>query len=261
MRNILLTVKYDGSDFHGWQFQPGLRTVQGTLEEAIEKLTGKSLTLTGTSRTDAGVHALGQCCTFSGDFGIPTENIQGALNNLLAQGKTISGTLPGALSIVDCQQVPEGFHPRFDCKGKTYVYRVSTGTANPLFRKYCYYVTGKDLDFDAINEACEIIKGTHDFACFQSAGGTTRESTVRTIYDLRIIRGPESFDIQVTGDGFLYNMVRIIVGTLIEVGQGRRSPESVSAAIQEGNRALAGHTAPACGLYLAKIYFDTKDMI
>ena len=255
MKNILLTIEYDGSEFHGWQRQPEERTVQGTLEEALEKLLGEEVSVNGTSRTDAGVHALGQCCSFSGDFGIPTENIKGALNNLLSDGKTISGSLPGAIIVLDCKEVPEGFHARFNCTKKTYIYKISTGEANAFDRKYKYFVPGK-LDIKAMGKAAGYIVGTHDFACFQSAGGTPRETTVRTVFDLKIDIEKEDVNIEITGDGFLYNMVRIIVGTLVEVGQGRRSPESVKEAIEAMDRSLAGHTAPAEGLYLSGIYFE-----
>ena len=246
----------------------------------MERLMGKPVSVNGTSRTDAGVHALGQCCSFSGDFGIPTENILPALNNLLSEGKTISGTIPGAVKVLDCREVPLDFHARFNCKKKTYIYRISTAAPSPLLRNYCYFLqsgTRVDasaaeavldasaaeavLDLSAMEEACQFIRGTHDFACFQAAGGTPRETTVRTIFDIGLEARGSSLDIRVTGDGFLYNMVRIIVGTLIEVGQGRRTPESVRDAIDVGDRTLSGHTAPACGLYLAKIYFDEDDMI
>ena len=301
MKNVLLTIEYDGSGFHGWQEQPGQRTVQGELQNALSEVTGQDIKVNGTSRTDAGVHALGQCCTFSGDFGIPIEKLKLATNNLLSEGRTGGGTKPGDIRIVDVKEVPEGFHARFNCIKKTYRYLINTGEPHPFNRDYCYYVDPKSgdaeaedsklstatidksipsvaeaedcrliaatfnnanaaLDFSAMEKAAEYIVGTHDFACFQAAGGTPRESTVRTIYELRI--NPQihwrakEVEIDITGDGFLYNMVRIIVGTLVEVGQGRRSPESVKKAIEARDRTLAGHTAPPEGLYLAKIYFD-----
>ena len=283
MKNVLLTIEYDGSAFHGWQEQPGLRTVQGTLQEALSKVIGFDVHVNGTSRTDAGVHALGQCCSFSGDFGIPVANIKAAVNNLLSEGRTGAGTKPGDIRIVDCREVPEDFHARFDCKGKTYRYILSTGQPDIFRRNYCYFVDGLReavndeendseaavaLDVEKMREAAGHIVGVHDFACFQSSGGTPRETTVRTIYSLKIITSADSNSngsindlvIEVTGDGFLYNMVRIIVGTLVEVGLGKREPDSVSEAIEAKDRRLAGHTAPAEGLYLAVIYFD-KDEI
>ena len=260
-KNYLLTIEYDGSRFHGWQEQPGLRTVQGELQDALSKVLGEEITVAGTSRTDAGVHALGQCCSFMGDFGIPTEKIMLAVNNMLSSGRTGGGTMPGDIRIIGCREMPLDFHPRFDCRGKTYMYVINPGSPNIFRRNYCYYVDGP-LNLEAMKEAAKYIEGTHDFVCFQSAGGTPRESTVRTIYSLEIDGSYEGGElssdiiIKVTGDGFLYNMVRIIVGTLVEVGQGRRSPESIKEAIEAKDRTLAGHTAPPCGLFLSRIYFD-----
>ena len=297
MKNILLIFEYDGSNFHGWQEQPGLRTVQGELQEALQKVTGSTISVNGTSRTDAGVHALGQCCSFNLEQDIPLENLKRALNNSLSFGKTISGTIPGDIHILDVKEMPEEFHARFDCKGKTYRYVINTGEPEAFRGKYCYYVFGDrktddsseeeasgggSFDIKAMREAAKLIVGTHDFACFQAAGGTPRETTVRTIFDLRVRREdedcpyppntplvngmdisnvpehnwlPGDLVIEVTGDGFLYNMVRIIVGTLVEVGQGRRTVDSVKEALESCDRTKAGHTAPPNGLYLGRIYF------
>ena len=259
MKNVLLTIEYDGSQFHGWQEQPNQRTVQGELQKALSEITGQEIKVNGTSRTDAGVHALGQCCSFSGEFGIPLDKLMLATNNLLSQGRTGGGTKPGDIRIVDVKEVPEGFHARFNCVKKTYRYLINTGEPHPFNRNYCYYVD-PILDLAAMEKAAAYIVGTHDFACFQAAGGTPRETTVRTIFELRITPKTDwksgEIEIEITGDGFLYNMVRIIVGTLVEVGQKKRSIESVREAIESKDRTLAGHTAPPEGLYLAKIYFD-----
>lgn len=311
MKNLLMTIEYDGSGFHGWQEQPGLRTVQGELQEALLKVTGSPISVNGTSRTDAGVHALGQCCSFNLEPDIPLDNFKRALNNSLSFGKTISGSIPGDIRVLDIKKMPEEFHARFDCRGKTYRYVLNTGAPDAFRGKYCYYTKewahadgnrvdsananredltvneGSALDLDTMREAAKIICGTHDFACFQAAGGTPRETTVRTIFDLRIRTADGEFSesdlnadpstplvngmditnlpnhnwlpgdvvIEITGDGFLYNMVRIIVGTLVEVGQGRRTVESVKYAIESCDRTKAGHTAPPNGLYLGRIYF------
>ena len=298
MKNILLTLEYDGSNFHGWQEQPGLRTVQGELQEALIKVVGSPITVNGTSRTDAGVHAFGQCCSFELEPDIPLDNLKRALNNALSFGKTISGTIPGDIRVVDVEEKPEGFHARFDCKGKTYRYVINTGEPEAFKGKYCYYVTSTrnreedsaesgeaastPLDIESMRAAAKLILGTRDFACFQAAGGTPRESTVRTIYDLRIrqdkndcpwppntplVNGMDitnlkehdwslgDIAIEITGDGFLYNMVRIIAGTLVEIGQGRRTVESLAEALETCDRTKAGHTAPPNGLYLGRIYF------
>lgn len=255
MRNILLTVEYDGSSFHGWQEQPGQRTVQGVIQDAISQVLSQPIKVNGTSRTDAGVHALGQCCNFTGEFSIPTENIMKAVNNVLSEGRVSAGTKPGDVRIIEVKEMPEGFHPRFDCKKKTYKYVINTGEANVFRRNYCYFVDG-ELDLDSMRSAAKVIEGTHDFACFQAAGGNPRETTVRTIYSIEIDKSGEDIEISVTGDGFLYNMVRIIVGTLVEVGLGKRDSKSVKETVDSCDRTKAGHTAPAEGLYLAKIYFD-----
>ncbi|MBP3815938.1 MAG: tRNA pseudouridine(38-40) synthase TruA [Firmicutes bacterium] len=255
MKNVLLTIEYDGSAFHGWQEQPGLRTVQGVLQDALSTVLGFDVKVNGTSRTDAGVHALGQCLSFSGEFGIPTENIPLAVNNVLSKGRTGGGTIPGDIRVLECKEVPLDFHARFDCKKKTYRYVLNQGKPNVFRRNYCYYVDGP-LDVENMERAGKLIEGTHDFACFQSAGGNPRESTVRTVYELKVHKDKEDIVIQVTGDGFLYNMVRIIVGTLVEVGQGKREASDITEIISSGDRSMAGHTAPAQGLYLSKIYFD-----
>ena len=255
MRNILLIIEYDGSEFHGWQYQPDVRTVQGDLEEAIKAVTGEDITVAGTSRTDAGVHALGQCCSFNLEGTIPLDNLRRALNNQLSRGKTISGTIPGDIRIVDCKEMPEEFHARFDCKGKTYEYLLNEGEPDAFRGRYCYFV-GSKLDIKAMSEAATHLIGEHDFAAFQASGGTPRETTVRNISEINLDADSGNMVIRITGDGFLYNMVRIIVGTLVEVGEGRRTPESVKEALESLDRKNAGHTAPAEGLYLEQIYFE-----
>jgi tRNA pseudouridine38-40 synthase len=251
LRNILLTIAYDGSGFHGWQRQPAARTVQGVLEEALARVTGQDITLAGTSRTDAGVHALGQRATLRGDFGIPTDRIATAVNNLTDDVK-----------ILHAEDRPEGFHARYDATGKTYVYRMTVlegddekAQAQRIFlRKYRYLL--KDVpNTDKMYEAAKAIEGQHDFASFRAAGGTSVESTVRTVHSIRIAREEKEISIAVTGDGFLYNMVRILAGTLLEVGRGTRDATGIGETLGARDRSRAGHTAPACGLYLKEVYF------
>ena len=202
-RNILLTLEYDGTGFHGWQRQPAARTVQGELERVLSILCGCDIAVNGTSRTDAGVHALGQRASFSGDFTKPAER-----------------------------------------SGDTDIFR----------RNYCWQID-RCLDAEAMSKAAGHIAGTHDFACFQASGGQERETTVRTIYSLDVCRNDEEIEISVTGDGFLYNMVRIITGTLVEVGKGRMAPEYIEEIISSKDRTKAGPTAPPQGLYLAEVYY------
>ena len=252
-RNILLTLAYDGTGFHGWQRQPEARTVQGELERVLSILCGCSISVNGTSRTDAGVHALGQRASFSGDFTIPAERIVIAANNLLSGGMNKSSV--GDIRILNAEDMPQDFHARFDCKSKRYVYRILNSKDADIFRRnYCWQIAAP-LDTKAMQIAADCIAGTHDFACFQASGGQERETTVRTIYSLDIVRAGAEIEISVTGDGFLYNMVRIITGTLAEVGKGRINPCQIREIIKSKDRTKAGPTAPPQGLYLAEIYY------
>lgn len=252
MRNILLVIKYDGSGYSGWQRQPGHRTVCGRLEEVLSEYFHTPVRLEGTSRTDAGVHALGQCATLKGDIGVPVERIPRVFNTALAEDR-IEGL--SDIQIVDAREMPEGFHARFDSKGKRYIYKLSDSPDADIFRRrYCWQLR-KPLDTEAMNKAAEYIVGEHDFACFQTAGGTPRETTVRTIYSLKVTRDGNDITISVEGNGFLYNMVRIIVGTLAEVGLGRRKPEDLIGIIESKDRSKAGVLAPPGGLYLDEVFF------
>ena len=265
MRTILLTIAYDGTDFYGWQVQPDRPTVQGEIEKALRRVTGQEISISGTGRTDRGVHAYGQCATFRIGDGIPTDRIAYALNN----------SLPGGIRIVSAEEKPDGFHARFDAKGKTYRYRLlldapREADAPLLFLKDYVYPVKQPLDTAAMREAAAAMEGTHDFACFQAAGGEERETTVRTVHRVELTERflaegffPEEqeahvLDIDVTGDGFLYNMVRIMAGTLVDVGSGRISAAEIPAIIDSLDRTKAGHTAPPQGLYLMRVYFGEE---
>ena len=272
MKNILLTIAYDGSGFAGWQRQPHQRTVQGEVERVLSILCGKPVQIAGTSRTDAGVHALGQRATLRGEFGIPTERIPLAANHLLAGGG--HGTV-GDIRILDAKEMPEPFHARFSSVGKTYYYCIYNGAQPDLFaRNYCCWVE-KALNPDKMNEAAQLLNGRHDFRCFMAAGGQEPESTLKTIYAADVIRTEfcgistggffpntvgqkDALLFRVTGSGFLYNMVRIIVGTLIEIGLEKRSPEEMREIIASEDRCRAGHTAPPQGLFLKQIYYSEE---
>lgn len=268
MRTILLTIAYDGTDYFGWQIQPDCPTVQGEIEKALRRVTGQEIHISGTGRTDRGVHAYGQCATFRIGDGIPTDRIAYALNN----------SLPGGIRIVSAEEKPEGFHARFDAKGKTYRYRLlladrgESGCKVParqiLYLRDHVYEVRQPLDIAAMRRAAAAMEGTHDFACFQAAGGEERETTVRTVYKVELTErflkdgffpeeeGAHILDIDVTGDGFLYNMVRIMAGTLVDVGSGRIDAADVPAIIESADRTRAGHTAPPQGLYLMRVYFE-----
>ena len=254
-RNLLLTIEYDGSEFSGWQRQPERRTVQGELERVLSKVCGVPIQINGTSRTDAGVHALGQRASFKLKSGIPTDKVKLAANNILAGGKNLASQV-GDVRILQVEEMPEDFHARFDSKGKKYRYIIYNGEDQNIFRrKYCYQVQ-RNLDVEAMQNAAKHIVGTHDFASFQSAGGQERETTVRTVFSLDVFRNGQDVVIEIAGDGFLYNMVRIITGTLVEVGLGKRKADDLVSIIESTDRTKAGHKAPAEGLYLVEVYYE-----
>jgi len=256
MSNILFTISYDGSAFHGWQKQPGQRTVQGELEEKLEAVLGVPIKLEGTSRTDAGVHALGQRATLRGDFAIPTERIPLAVNNLLSD-----------VRILEAEEKPEGFHARFDAAGKTYVYRFAVAPPNEIFLRNYACILAKSPNIGKMSEAAKYIEGKHDFTSFRAAGGADLETAVRTVFAASVTQGTGtdpaglSFDTaeaEVTGDGFLYNMVRIIAGTLLEAGFEKIEPKEIESIITAKDRAMAGPTAPPQGLYLKEVYYGSE---
>jgi tRNA pseudouridine38-40 synthase len=252
-RNVLLTVEYDGSAFHGWQAQPGKRTVQGVLELVLSRVCGEEVRLFGASRTDAGVHALGQAASFRGEFGIPAERIPIAANGLLRDVRVLTAT-----------DAPEGFHARYDARGKTYLYQIAASKQPDIFLRNYRYLLNESPDKGKMEATAEHLVGTHDFSAFRTMGGAGTTDAVRTIteisveqYDAKDTKGSPTRETQVrvTGGGFMYNMVRIIVGTLVEVGLGARKPESVTAALGSRNRTDAGRVAPAAGLYLEQVYY------
>ena len=255
-KNVLIKIEYDGTDFSGWQIQPKARTVQGEIEHVLKYIAGEDVHIHGTSRTDAGVHALGQCATFEWNSNMPVEKLPEVMNRRFGAGGEGRSGAPGDIRIVSAEVMPDDFHARYSCKGKTYRY-VIDNTGDIFVRNRAFQYPGAaGLDTEAMRKAAEYIKGTHDFKCFETAGGTPRESTVRTVSALEITEDERSVIIEITGDGFLYNMVRIIVGTLVEVGCGKKSSEDLPAIIESRNRGNAGFTAPPQGLYLKEIYFE-----
>jgi tRNA pseudouridine38-40 synthase len=252
-RNVLIIIEYDGSAFRGWQVQPGVRTVQGELEQALSRVCDGEIRLKGASRTDAGVHAFGQAASFTGDFGIPANRIPLAVNNLLEDARVLSAS-----------DAPKGFHARFDARGKTYLYRIASSPEPDIFLRNYRYLLNECPDKSKMEEAAELLVGTYDFSAFRTMGGAGEGDTVRTITRVDIAQhsavdtkgGPvRETEVRVTGGGFMYNMVRIIAGTLVEAGLGTRGPESVTTALRSQSRADAGHTAPASGLYLERVYY------
>ena len=273
-RNVLLKIAYDGPTFHGWQKQPGARTVQGHLEQVMSRLFNREILLSGTSRTDAGVHALGQQASFKADLGVPVEKMALVINNALCAAEG-GGYAKSPIRILKAEEMPSEFHARYDSKGKKYIYRIrdgadgsesdgaaaegmlriSTNLSLVFERNYVYHVN-EILDEVAMNEAAQYFVGRHDFKSFEASGGSIRETTVRTMSEAQVERtGNGDIEFHITGNGFLYNMVRIMTGTLVEVGQGKRRPSEIVEIIEAEDRAKAGHTAPPNGLYLAEVYY------
>lgn len=263
MKNILLTIEYDGTEFAGWQRQPKQRTAQGVLEKALCEVCRTEVKVNGTSRTDAGVHAYGQRANFKAELGIPIENLKYATNNCLSKEVDIIGGI-GDMRITQVEEVPLDFHARFDAKAKTYLYKIRNAKEADVFDKnFCYQIT-RPLNLKAMQMAAQEIVGTHDFKSFQAQGGKLIDDTVRTVMNLQIYQDileehPDFTDqiltIEITGDGFLYNMVRIIVGTLVDVGTGKISHKKMGEIIESKERQRAGHTAPPQGLYLNEVYY------
>ena len=223
---VLLTVSYDGTAYAGWQWQDNALSVQQVLEEALARLTGEKTRVTGASRTDAGVHALGQRAHFDTASRIPPDKYPFALNTLL----------PPDIRVLEGFAVPSDFHARFDARGKRYTYRIHNAPhASALMRSLTAHVP-RPLDLDRMRESLPALLGAHDFAAFQAAGGTAR-TTVRTLTEASLRQEGPLVTLTVRGNAFLYNMVRIIAGTLVDIGTGRLSPDAFARALNGGDRA------------------------
>lgn len=245
MRNIKLIIEYDGKDFNGWQKQPNKLNIQGEIEKAIERITGEKVDLMASGRTDAGVHAIGQVANFKTNSNMPIEKIPIALNTNLKK----------SIIIKSSEEVEERFHSRLNCKRKTYRYIINNskyGTA--IYRNLETHIPMK-LNIQKMQEAVKYFEGEHDFKAFK-ASGTSSKSSVRTIYKAEVIQKEnEKIYIELTGSGFLYNMVRIISGTLVDVGLGKIEPEEIKNIIKSQKRENAGKTLPPQGLYLVKVEY------
>lgn len=245
LRNIRLTLEFDGTDFCGWQAQSVGRTVQGEMERAIEEVTGETVRVTGCSRTDSGVHAREFVMNFYTASTIPAERFKYPLN----------GILPPDIRVKDSRQANFSFHARKHALRKIYSYRFLNSDTEPAIARQYTALEKGPLDEAAMREVLPLICGTHDFKAFRSEGSSVR-STVRTIYSAALDREGDCYTLTVEGDGFLYNMVRILAGTLFYVGHGTRTPKGVEEALRTGERALAGKVAPARGLTLEKVFYD-----
>ena len=245
MRNIKLTVEYEGTHYLGWQRQPQGMTIQEALEDAIEKTTGVKTAIVGSGRTDAGVHARGQVANFHTASDLEAERFQGALNALL----------PRDIVVLDAEEVPEKFNSRFSARSKLYQYAIWNDRVRPcLQREFCWQVRW-DLDHALAREAAQTLIGRHDFACFESSGAETK-TTVRTVTraSWEVVE-PKRIVFSIEADGFLYNMVRAIVGTLVDVARGKMPPSRVAEMIASGDRRTAGPTAPPQGLCLMEVRY------
>ena len=249
MRHLKLTVAYDGSSYVGWQVQPNGISVQQRLEEAWLAVTGERIRIMASGRTDAGVHALGQVCSLTTSSLLENQSIRRALN----------AHTPDDISVVNVQRAPVGFHAIRDASRKTYLYQIQFGRVrNPIGRAYCWFVPYV-LNIDAIQQAATYLVGEHDFASFQAVG-SERESSIRVLSRLdgttRVKHDFHYLSIELTCNGFLYNMARNIVGTLMKVGQGAQPPEWVDWVLDQKDRSVAGPTAPAHGLTLISVEYD-----
>jgi tRNA pseudouridine38-40 synthase len=247
MRRIKIVVAYDGTDFHGWQIQPDLPTIQGTLELVMEQIEGRPVRVEGSGRTDAGVHALAQVAAFSIENPIPVENLKKALNRLL----------PAAIRITRVEEAAQEFHPRFDAHSKTYEYRIWRGEVCPPFERQYVYHHPYPLDEARLVEAAPVFEGEHDFSAFAASDERDKEggSKVRTIFSSRVERSPGRLIYRVRGSGFLKHMVRNLMGTLLEVSKGNLTPDDLRALLSPGVTTKAGPAAPARGLLLVEVEY------
>ncbi len=250
MKNFILTIEYDGTDLHGWQVQKDKRTVQGEIEKALATMTQNSIRITGSGRTDAGVHAVEQVAGFRCETRLTPTDFLSGLNSLL----------PPDIVIKSCDYAPSEFHARYDVRSKTYHYHIlNRALPTALFRHRTWWIR-KKLDIHAMQAALADIVGTHDFKAFENTG-SPRSHTIRTIYHAAVeIEEGDYIVIKMTADGFLRNMVRNIVGTLVEVGLGKMTASDFHAVLASKDRSNAGTTAPPQGLYLMHVEYPARVM-
>jgi len=245
MRNIAIRLKYDGSRYHGWQTQRSEITVQQTVEEALERALGERVRLVGCGRTDAGVHALRYCANFRGDCRIPLDKLPLAVNSYL----------PDDIAVLAACDAEENFNAIGSCIKKEYIYKIHNSNIRDPFleRRACFYP--QSLDAEAMNAAARAFEGTHDFAAVRSVGTETK-TTVRTVHWCRAEREGDMITVSICADGFLYNMCRAMVGTMVYAAYGKLSPADIPALLEKGDRRLTGPTMPPQGLYLNRLWYD-----
>lgn len=241
---IKLKIEYDGTDYCGWQIQPNGVSVQEVITAAIKKITGEDAKLTGSGRTDAGVHAAGQVAHFDTGSSVPPEKFAYALN----------AVLPEDIKIISAEQASDDFNARFSAKRKTYEYHMYVSEfSHPLKSRYAVWIN-YPLDIEKMNSAAKLFEGEHDFKCFLAANSSVK-NTVRTIYNTNVEKLGDEIIFSVTGNGFLYNMVRIMAGTLVAVGSGKLTERDVLKILESGERQSAGKTMPAKGLLLKSVEY------
>lgn len=244
MRRLLVTIRYDGSVYHGYQVQSNALTVQEVFQNAVQKVFGKRLDVKGCSRTDSGVHANMYCISFDTDMNISNESVILALNTYL----------PEDVAAYDCKEVDMDFHPRYNCKSKEYVYKIYNGKyRNPFYAKYALWYRW-NIDAEYLNNEAQAFVGKYDYSGFCSIKSDV-EDTVREIYSFKVWREDDFVYFKVCGDGFLYNMVRIMVGTLLFVSEGKIKSGELKNIILSKDRKKAGKTAPPQGLYLNNVSY------
>ena len=244
MRRLLITIQYDGSAYHGWQVQENAITVQEVFQDAVQKVFGERLDVKGCSRTDSAVHANMYCLSIDTDMNISNENVIMALNTYL----------PKDIAVIDCSEATLDFHPRYCCKSKEYVYKIYNGKIrNPFLEKYALHYRYR-IDEEYLNKEAQAFLGTHDFCGFCSIKSDV-ENTQRTIKSISVKRDNDMVYITVEADGFLYNMVRIMVGTLLFINEGKIKEDELSDIIESKQRQRAGKTAQPQGLYLNKVIY------
>lgn len=246
MRNIKLTIEYDGKNFAGWQTQPDKESIQDEIEKAIEAVTGEKVEIIGSGRTDAGVHALGQVANFHTNSNIEVAKFPYAINSKLKK----------SIVIKKAEEMPDRFHSRYNCVEKTYMYIINNNEFPSALERYKEFHVPFKLDIEKMREALKYFVGTHDFKGFMSSGGNKRKTTVRTLTKCELVTDNYGrIVIELTGDGFLYNMVRIICGTIVDVGLGKIDVYDIPAIIESGDRKRAGRTLPPHGLYLKEVRY------
>lgn len=241
----MLVVQYDGTDYAGFQRQADRPTIQSELEAALAKVLGQATSLTAAGRTDAGVHALGQVVALETEVPIPVPSLVQALND----------HLPLAINVLEGQEVPAAFHPRYSASGKLYSYRILNRPAgSPFICRYAWHVPEPQLEVERMQAAAQLLLGRHDFAAFRSAGGSAK-NTVRHLFRFDVTRHGDLIEAHLEADGFLYQMVRNLMGTLVEVGSGRREPQEVADLLAGRDRTRVGPPAPARGLCLVRVFY------